>query len=254
MKREEEIQTPSSKENLDKLLEQMPLVSLGRNDPCACGSKKKYKNCCLNQERRCSSSAKARLQSFTIKFDALTPEESLNDFPPVSEEDEEVMAILYHTLIKHPDMLTDNCDFFRQLDAMRSKYPNNPIILNYLASGYQLLDQQERADAVIDETYERFPDYLFAKIGMANKYLRRGVPDKAIQVFRGSYTLKSLYPHRTVFHISEVRAFEYFMVEYFCMKNDVKQAEIHLQCLEKVLEEDDPYLQNAQKRVHKVRG
>lgn len=34
---------------------------VGRNDPCPCGSGKKYKNCCMNQERPKASGIKRKL-------------------------------------------------------------------------------------------------------------------------------------------------------------------------------------------------
>lgn len=252
--KEETLGSEEQMRKLFDLVEDMPPISLSRNDLCPCGSNKKYKKCCLDKDQRHFAPTKLKLQSFTITYGPLTPEESQNDFPPIADEDERIMASLYHTLMKHPDMLeADSDDFFRQLNAMRTKYPNNPIILNYITSGYQILKQQDKADALIDETYERFPNYLFAQIAVANKFLRADDPDKAIQVFKGAYTLQSLYPNRTVFHISEARAFFYFMVEYFCMKEDVKQAEIYLQALEKVLEADDLAVQQAQMRVREAK-
>tara|TARA_R100000234_G_scaffold46587_1_gene27772 strand:- start:5377 stop:5577 length:201 start_codon:yes stop_codon:yes gene_type:complete len=32
-------------------LKENPIVKVGRNQPCPCGSKKKYKKCCINKRR-----------------------------------------------------------------------------------------------------------------------------------------------------------------------------------------------------------
>lgn len=125
------------------------------------------------------------------------------------------------------------------------------MILNYIANGYDHLGQQDQVERLIAKTYEKFPDYLFAQTAQGNIYLRDGFPEKALEIFKGAYTLRQLYPHRTVFHISEVRAFEHFMVRYFCETGEVEQAERHLQIMQKVLEEDDALLQNAQKVLKK---
>lgn len=229
------------------LLEKLPSAPLGRNDPCLCGSGLKYKKCCLEKSRSPSPSA-VRLESFTVKSDALTPEEAKNDFPDLLPEDKKCMEVLYHNLKEHPETITsEDCEYFQKLNELHAKYPDYPVILNYIGSGYEHLGRQDRVDKLIIETYEKFPNYLFAQTAQANVYLRNGFPEKALEVLKGAYTLKQLYPHRTVFHTSEVSAFEYFMVRYFCEKEDVERASQHLQLMEKLLEEEDPLLQSAQK-------
>jgi tetratricopeptide (TPR) repeat protein len=297
-------------ELFEHLLEEMPPISLGRNDPCLCGSGKKYKKCCLGKERN-PPTTEVRSESFTIRTNALTPEESRNNYPPLTEEDEELISDLYHDLHEYPESIdSEECDYFQELarishtfseqiaalpteiavqmgeDSVRAtrphpseqqdrhaecascqrkcekfglgmlrlKYPDHPVILNYIANGYQCLGQQKKAMEIITETYKKFPDYLFAQTALANAYLEDGLPEKALEVVKGAYTLKQLYPLRDVFHISEVRAFECFMVRYFCEIKDFKQAEIHLQIMEQALEADDVLLQNAQKRFKRARG
>ena len=236
------------------LLEELPPLSLGRNDPCLCGSGLKYKKCCLAKNKDRSPSA-VRFEPIEIKTDALTPEESKNSFPAVSPEDEELMATLYHDLHERPDTIdSENCDYFQKLNALRAKYPDNPVILNYITNGYDLLGEKDQVEKLIAETYEKFPDYLFAQTAQANIYLNDGFPEKALEVLKGAYTLKQLYPHRTVFHISEVRAFEYVMVRYFCATEDLEQADIHFQIIQKILEEDDTLLQSAQRILKKAKA
>lgn len=257
MDQEEEIELNPSNEQMNALfdlLERLPPPSLSRNDPCLCGSGLKYKKCCLAKTKNLAPSA-VRLESFEIKTDALTPAESKNNFPAVSPEDEELMATLYHNLHEHPDTIdSENCEYFQKLNALRAKYPDNPVILNYIANGYDHLGQQDQVEKLIAKTYEKFPDYLFAQTAQANIYLRDGFPEKALEIFKGAYTLRQLYPHRTVFHISEVRAFEYFMVRYFCETGNFEQADHHLQIMQKILEEDDALLRNAQKVLKKSKA
>jgi len=236
------------------ILGELSPLSLCRNDPCPCGSGLKYKKCCLAKNKGRPSSA-VRFEPIEIKTDALTPEESKNSFPAISPEDDELMATLYYNLHEHPDTIdSENCDYFQKLNALRAKYPDNPVILNYITNGYDLLGDEDQVDKLIAETYEKFPDYLFAQTAQANLYLNDGFPEKALEVLKGAYTLKQLYPHRTVFHISEVRAFEYSMVRYFCATEDLEQADIHFQIMQKILEEDDTLLQGAQKILKKAKA
>lgn len=233
-------------EELSDFIEKLSTPSLTRNELCYCGSNKKYKKCCLEKLRKNPSIM--RLESFTIKTDSLTPEESKNNYTDLSEEDKDLMTNLYHNFHKHPELIdSEDCEYFQKLDALRIKYPDNPVILNYITNGYDLLGHLDRVEKLIEETYEKFPNYLFAQTAQANVYLRGGFPEKAIEVLKGAFTLKQLYPHRNVFHITEVSAFENCMVKYFCMIRDLKQAERHLKILQQILDEDNNLLHDAQR-------
>lgn len=257
MDQEREIEQDSSNKDKDaffEFIENLPTLSLNRNDPCLCGSGLKYKKCCLMKAKPLDPSA-VRIESFEIKTDRLTSEESKNNFPVMSSKDEELMETLYHNLKEHPETIdSENCEYFQKLDALRAKYPDNPVILNYIANGYDHLDQQDRVEEFIAMTYDKFPNYLFAQTAQANIYLRNGFPEKALEVLKGAYTLRQLYPDRTVFHISEVRAFEYFMVRYFCKIGNVDQAGRHVQIMEEILEQEDILLQSAQKILKRAKA
>jgi SEC-C motif. len=231
---------------LFELFKDLPTPSLGRNDPCICGSGLKYKKCCLEKDKNCTAPVTS-LKSFEIKMDALTPEESGNKFPALLPEDQKLMTILYHDLQEYPDTVdSEDCEYFQILNALHIKYPDNPIILNYITGGCNHLGQKDQVEELIAKTYEKFPNYLFAQTAQASIYLENGFPEKAFEVLKGAHTLKQLFPSRTVFHISEVKAFELFMIRYFCETEKLKQADTHLQFLQEVLEEDDPLLQDAQ--------
>ena len=72
MDEEEEIDENQSKEQFDKFieaLEKMPPLCLSRNDPCLCGSGKKYKKCRLEKDSAPSSFSELRLETFEIRWD-----------------------------------------------------------------------------------------------------------------------------------------------------------------------------------------
>ena len=123
---ESEIDHPLSTEDLSELfehlLEEMPPISLGRNDPCPCDSGKKYKKCCLDKDKRPPTSG-TQSESFTIKMDALTLEESKENYSPFSEEDEELLYELYCDLDEDPECIdSEDCDYFQEL-AMLPRIP-----------------------------------------------------------------------------------------------------------------------------------
>ena len=44
-------------------------MKIGRNEPCICGSGKKYKRCCLGEERNTVTESSLNLQEEDEKFD-----------------------------------------------------------------------------------------------------------------------------------------------------------------------------------------
>jgi hypothetical protein len=94
-------------------------------------------------------------------------------------------------------------------------------------------------------SYEKCPNYLFAKIGRARLYLLNNEPQKALDVL-GGFTLKQIYPNRSVFHITEMIAFALVLIQYFCQIENIKQAEIYLGRLEEILDQENPQLEAAQ--------
>ena len=48
------------------------------------------------------------------------------------------------------------------------RYPNDPVFLNYLGTWHDFRGEAEQTTAILERTYERFPDYLFANVSMAN--------------------------------------------------------------------------------------
>jgi len=57
---------------------------------------------------------------------------------------------------------------------------------------------------LIQELYEKYPDYLFAKIQYVGLYLRNKNFQKIPVIFNNKFDLQLLYTERKVFHISEM--------------------------------------------------
>ena len=88
------------------------------------------------------------------------------------------------------------------------------------------------------ELYEKYPDYLFAKIQYAELCLRNKDLQKIPVIFNNKFDLQLLYPERKVFHISEMLSFIGFMGEYSCQRSDFQQAERYLEILKELDPED----------------
>ncbi len=124
---------------------------------------------------------------------------------------------------------------------LKEKYPDMPQIYNFLAAAYSILGDDEKADAVIDEILQKRPDYLFARINKAQIYLAKKEYEKIPELFGHKFDLKLLYPHRKVFHISEVTNFMGVMGLYFARTNQREQAEKY----NEILQQLDPDSQMA---------
>lgn len=251
---EQALSDAQTREKLLDLIEKVPTVVLSRNDLCLCGSGKKYKKCCLMKDKPTKIAA-VQLESIEITGEPLTKEESQNNFQELSPEDEEVMSDNYKNYIKHPERIdSEYCEFFKVLNELHAKYPYNPVIFNHITAGYNYLGKRDRAEEWLNKTYEKFPDYLFAITGKATAYLRDDNPEKAREVLKGAYTLKQLYPHRTVFHVTEARAFEACMVHFFCTIKNFEQAERHLQIMQEILDKGDPEVRYTKKLFRSMKG
>jgi uncharacterized protein len=69
----------------------------GRNDPCPCGSGKKYKNCCITKEQKGSAPKPLSARKFTAKVlsaPAATPEQH------AAREQDKKAAMNYSTLME----------------------------------------------------------------------------------------------------------------------------------------------------------
>jgi hypothetical protein len=66
------------------------------------------------------------------------------------------------------------------------------------------------------ETYRKFPDYLFAKVGYVELCLREDKLHEIPHILDNKYDLKLHYPERTKFHITEYTAFAGTVGFYFC--------------------------------------
>lgn len=200
-----------------------------RNDPCKCGSGKKYKKCCINEV--------AEIETYTITSEPIDKEFSLPDYETPSLFD------LHHGCRNQPAV------YLEHIKRLLVKYPNVDALHNYLYIAYRILGENRQAHQVLLETHERFPDYLFALVELGMINLRRGEPERALEMLGGCHTLKELYPLRHEFHISEAIAFSYFMACYYVDVGQASKAIKHLELIEKVAERDKAEAVDIRKRI-----
>jgi len=117
------------------------------------------------------------------------------------------------------------------------KYPNVPILYNYLSVAYSQSGQPEKAKEVVRENYRRNPDYLFARLNYAELYRASGDYDKIAEIFDHKFDLKLLYPKRKRFHVSEVAGFMGLMGIYFFETGERELSETYYEFLRQLVPE-----------------
>jgi tetratricopeptide (TPR) repeat protein len=95
------------------------------------------------------------------------------------------------------------------------KYPNIPILYNYLGVAYSMSGQREKAKEVVRDNYRRNPDYLFARLNYAQLFLVEGDYEKVAEILDHKFDLKLLYPRRKRFHVTEAANFMGVVGEYY---------------------------------------
>jgi tetratricopeptide (TPR) repeat protein len=121
-----------------------------------------------------------------------------------------------------------------ELEALVSAHPEVPKSFNLLSAAYSQSGQAPKAEAHIRETIERHPDYLFARLNYAELCLRQGKLNAIPGIFDHKFDLSTLYPGRTVFHITEVVSFAGVMAQYFFLTGRLDTAEVYRKTLLKL--------------------
>ena len=118
------------------------------------------------------------------------------------------------------------------LEQLVADFPNFERLYNYLGVAYEHASRFDEARQLMRQTYERFPDYLFAKLSYARLCLLEGRYNEVADVFEHKFDLCLLYPHRRRFHITEFTSFHMVMGEYHHAIGDKSQAQRHYEALQ----------------------
>lgn len=122
----------------------------------------------------------------------------------------------------------------QRLEPLIERFPGAAILLNYLVNALSRAGDHDKARAAALRYFELHPDYLFARCNWAHMCLSQKQWDAIPSFFGGCRSLDQLYPHRTIFHESEVAAFESVMIEYLCFIGEVEPAENRMAALRQI--------------------
>lgn len=130
----------------------------------------------------------------------------------------------------------------RDLEKIVRQYPKVNPFKNYLVQAYVRRKAKDKAKELLIKHIEEAPDYLFAKINLAQLYMMEGETLEKIHeiIPENTHSLQDLYPNKTLFHVTEFFAFESFWKEYTMknigatMEDDTKEWDVD--ALRKVLD------------------
>ena len=119
--------------------------------------------------------------------------------------------------------------------------PDAPDLLNNLTAAYRFQDRYEEAERLVLDIYERFPDYFFGRVNMANLYIE----DKELQKAKG--LLEPLLQNKRL-HVSEFAALCEGYIQLCLAERNFDAARSWLDMWENV-DPDHPMLEASRRRV-----
>lgn len=141
-------------------------------------------------------------------------------FEPMSNSVPKALQAEYLLLLefaqKNPKSVLEKVEQFYRVHS------GFPEIVNLLSFVYLRVAKIKEAEALIQESYEKYPAYFFAKINYADQCLRKGRQDEIPKIFSSSSFNKRIY------HYSEVRGFAVVMGFYHLgLQNRDKAEELY---------------------------
>ncbi len=149
----------------------------------------------------------------------------------------------------HASLHGDTNAALQRLKPLFARYPNVPVLGNWIASAYQRQGLETERRAVLQELIDRHPDYLFARLGMANLAIEDGRPEEVPRWLGRDLVLPALFLHRSVFHVSEMMNFCHTVGRYHVVTGNEELAESTLQIMED-MDPDHPAARDLRRLLH----
>ena len=117
--------------------------------------------------------------------------------------------------------------YYQEIKTFCSKYPDSSEVVNLLTFAHLQNKNLLEAEKLIEETYWKYPHYLFARINYADQCIRKKKLSEINKIFP-LFDLKILYPEKKIFHISELRGYWILMAHYHqALKNREKALDYY---------------------------
>jgi tetratricopeptide (TPR) repeat protein len=167
-------------------------------------------------QREVAASRKEKLPKLLITNEPMEEE----NFAQLPESVKEQLQMLGKAVTQQPEFVLS------QVEVLKKNYPDVPNIYSIEANACMLLGDVERHFKINKEAVEKFPDYIFAKIALAEYYLRKEMTDEIKELFQGKFHIHHHYSPSDdgFYHISEIRAFYSIIGMYYATIGKIAQA------------------------------
>ncbi len=182
-----------------------------------------------------SSPGNTTQSAFEVSYEP-QPEQALKNMPQAVRQE---LDEIYESLSRNAT------EAVPRLQELKKRYPKVMLINNYLAVAYGYIDKRQQ-DQVIKENYQNNKTYLFARCHYAQLCMAKGESEKIPGIFDNKLDLKSLYPRRSRFHITEYLAFTLVRCLYYHATGNSEQAESEYQAIVKAAPDSDEARQAKQ--------
>jgi tetratricopeptide (TPR) repeat protein len=169
-----------------------------------------------------------KLLSYTISYDPM-PDTSRMRNSDLESAMEGVRRQLFDESQDDPETAIP------KLEALLVRFPDEPMLLNWLATAMQSAGDTEKAEAIALRNFQANPDYLFAKLNYAHMQLAKGDLEAVERILDKKFDLKLLYPERDVFHATEFIAMSHLMVSYWVKKGEFDAARRLFEAMQEIL-------------------
>lgn len=127
----------------------------------------------------------------------------------------------------------------KRIEKAIAEYPEMPQFKNYLSAWYANRGEMEKSFEYNRQIIEQHPDYLFAKVNLAQEFLQKEQLKKVTELLGEGIEIKQIYPDRNEFHIIEVTSVLNIAIQYYIKTDDFEQAEIRLDILKEIDPDSD---------------
>lgn len=148
------------------------------------------------------------------------------------ENSPELISLFNELFIESQDK--KNKKIIPKLTDLILKYPQSPQLKNFLSAAYSVQGNFKKAAELNNRIVTEHPDYLFAKLNLANQYITEGKLKKVPEVLGAAMEIKELYPNRELFHLAEVTGFYKVAIRYYAAINDLELAENRFRVLQEI--------------------
>jgi hypothetical protein len=169
-------------------------------------------------------------KKYTITTDPHFQDEKLGISPALSKE----LDRLYHEMQDKK-----NKKVIGQISALIEKYPKIPMLKNYLTVAYNIRGDYKKADEINRLALNEHPEYLFARINEASRYVENKEYEKALDLLGEQLDIQGLYPERNEFHFSEVTNYIKTTIRYLLAVDNIELAENRYNMLREIAPDDD---------------